>query len=184
MAHDRGWSQPRPTAQADFADLAPEADSEGAGGAVTAVTGDNSDPPAGPGEAQKSRLARALEAFNRDYAYVAIGQGVVAHLRAAKHPVEFLTRNAFLALHMHPEFPVAKRKDGSWDKESIGDLWWKGEGRRSYRRHDFLLGLALITVHEDRRNERPCRLSLFAGGDSHLLKHPPKRPKQLATAPL
>jgi hypothetical protein len=82
---------------------------------------------------------QALRAFNEQYAYVAIGQGMVAHLRSVEHPVSFMSTRAFLALHLHPEFPTGvTTKSGKAVTEPIGKIWFNWKKRRSYTGRDFL----------------------------------------------
>jgi len=90
------------------------------------------------GDSASPRL-RALRTFNEEYAYVAIGQGMIAHLRSLEHPVVFMSTRAFLGLHLHPRFKTGdKKKDGTPVRDSIGNLWFGWKQRRSYSGRDFL----------------------------------------------
>lgn len=118
LAREHGWEETRQDPREAFSEHLAEPDD---------------------GDSMKSPKDRALEVFNEKYAYVAVGRGVVANLRAVKEPVIFMQKSAFLDQHLHPKFPSGVVKaDGTPVLKGIGELWYHWKSRPTYTGRDFL----------------------------------------------
>jgi hypothetical protein len=100
---------------------------------------ERSDPVEDFAEHFEPRLRHLLE-LNRRYAYVAIGQGVVADLSDPDRAVDFKSTRAFLGLHAHPKIRTGKvLKDGTEVLDAVGKVWMDSwPKRRTFERVDFL----------------------------------------------
>lgn len=126
-ALEGGWKPPKTSAQDDFADEIAES-------CATAAVG--------PARAPEDRMSW-LRHLNQRYAYVAIGQGLIADMTGRPHnAMSFKSQRAWLGLYKNPTFSlgrtVGKKGEEREVMEPIGVTWLEHwDGRRSFHESDF-----------------------------------------------